>query len=80
MATRMFLVGDNITVADIVVLSSIAHYFAKELQDYEKFALPHVFRWVDHIQHLPGLLEQIQKKDLFTNFPSEENSAGPSKA
>ena len=57
MSERMFLVSTNITAADIVVFSALASYFAKELKDYEKIALPNVFRWLDHIQHLPGLLQ-----------------------
>jgi glutathione S-transferase len=57
MSERMFLVSTNITAADIVVFSALANYFAKELKDYEKIALPNVFRWLDHIQHLPGLLQ-----------------------
>jgi len=56
MAMRMFLVGDNISAADIVVFSALAPLFSG-LQGHEKMALPHAFRWVDHIQHLPGMLE-----------------------
>lgn len=57
MSERMFLVSTNITAADIVVFSALAIYFAQELKDYEKIALPNVFRWLDHIQHLPGMLQ-----------------------
>ena len=46
------------------------------LTDFEKMALPHAFRWIDHIQHLPGMLEQVQAKNLFTSFPDQ--SADPS--
>jgi len=52
----MFLVGQNITTADIVVHLKIANYF-KNLEGYQKIELPNAFRWVDHIQHLPGMLE-----------------------
>jgi len=49
MAERMFLVSTNITAADIVVFAALASYFAKELKDFEKIALAHAFRWIDHI-------------------------------
>jgi hypothetical protein len=76
--SRMFLCGLNITAADIVVFAHLARQFAG-LADHEKIALPHAFRWVDHVQHLPGLLEQVKAKALFTSFP-DENAEGPSKA
>lgn len=76
--TRMFLCGLNISAADIVVFAHLARQFAS-LADHEKLALPHAFRWVDHVQHLPGLLEQVQAKNIFTSFP-DENAEGPSKA
>jgi len=69
MAQRMFLVGESITAADIAVFAALAPLFSAELQAHEKFALPHAFRWIDHIQHLPGMLEQVQQKNLFTSFP-----------
>jgi aminoacyl tRNA synthase complex-interacting multifunctional protein 1 len=56
--TRMFLVGHSITAADILAHAHLAEYFVG-LQDYEKLQLPNTFRWIDHIQHLPGLLEDI---------------------
>ena len=49
MAERMFLVSTNITAADIIVFVALAKYFATELKDYEKIALPNAFRWLDHI-------------------------------
>jgi len=48
LAMKMFLVGLNITAADIIVHLYIADYF-KDLPDHEKIANSHVFRWVDHI-------------------------------
>jgi glutathione S-transferase len=59
MSERMFLVSTNITAADIVIFTTLAPYFANELKDFEKIGLPHAFRWIDHIQHLPGLLQQV---------------------
>jgi len=59
MTEKMFLVSTNITAADIVVFSALAHYFATDLKDYEKITLANAFRWIDHIQHLPGLLSQV---------------------
>jgi len=75
----MFLVGENITAADVVVFAALAPLFS-EMPGYEKFALPHAFRWLDHVQHLPGMLEQVQRKGLFTSFPDlETEGEGPSK-
>lgn len=68
---KMFLVGMNITAADIVVHLRIADYFRK-LKDSEKKDLPHAFRWIDHVQHLPGMLEIVQSLGLFVSFPSEK--------
>jgi len=80
MAMRMFLVGENITAADVVIFAALAPLFSSELQGYEKLALPHAFRWIDHIQHLPGMLEQVQLKGVFTTFPNAETEgSGPSK-
>jgi aminoacyl tRNA synthase complex-interacting multifunctional protein 1 len=53
---RMFLVGHSITAADITTLAHILDYFSK-LSDDQKLQLPHTFRWIDHLQHLPGMLE-----------------------
>lgn len=41
--------------------------------------MPHTFRWIDHVQHLPGLLEQVQSHGLFVPFP-DENAQPPSKS
>jgi hypothetical protein len=68
---KMFLVGQNITAADIIVaLFSATHI--KDLMDHEKREVPHAFRWIDHIQHLPGLGEQMTSLGLFVSFPEEE--------
>ena len=49
------------------------------MSDFEKFGVPHCFRWIDHVQNLPGLLEQVQQKGLFVGFPDETNAQAPSK-
>ena len=72
----MFLVGEGITAADLVIFSVLAPLFSSELQSADKFEMPHAFRWIDHIQHLPGMLEQVEAKNLFTTFPDQ--SADPS--
>jgi glutathione S-transferase len=56
--TRMFLVGHSITAADLIAHAHLADYFAA-LADYEKLQLPNTFRWIDHVQHLPGLFEEV---------------------
>ena len=55
---RMFLVGHSITAADILAHAHVAEYFV-QLPAYEQIQLPNTFRWIDHIQHLPGMLEQV---------------------
>mmetsp|Transcript_14930 Transcript_14930/g.10837 ORF Transcript_14930/g.10837 Transcript_14930/m.10837 type:complete len:170 (+) Transcript_14930:14-523(+) len=45
---RMFVVGHSITAADITLLAFLVEHFSK-LSDYEKLAIPHVFRWIDHV-------------------------------
>lgn len=74
---KMFLVGHSITAADIFALTSLLEHWGA-LPDFEKIQLPHVFRWLDHVQHLPGLLEQVQRKGLLVSFP-DENATAPSK-
>jgi glutathione S-transferase len=68
LSTRMFLVGGNITAADIVVFLTIACSFS-ELMDFQKIALANTFRWLDHIQHLPGMHEQAEALGVLTAFP-----------
>ncbi len=82
----MFIVGHNITASDIFTLAHVAEYFVcilinnlqAGLTDFEKLSFPHAFRWIDHVQHLPGLLEQVLAKGLFVSFP-DENAQPPSK-
>lgn len=69
--TKMFLVGQNITAADIVVHLYIVNEF-KKLTDTQKKEVPHAFRWVDHVQHLPGMLELVEQNGIFVSFPSEK--------
>ena len=78
LAMRMFLVGMNITAADIIMHMYLAEYF-RDLEDFQKIGLPNAFRWIDHIQHLPGLAEQVKALGLFVTFPDETQSQ-PSKA
>ena len=68
---KMFLVGQNISAADIIVALYSAPYI-RDLADHEKREVPHAFRWIDHIQHLPGLGEQMTSLGLFVSFPEEE--------
>lgn len=80
MAQRMFLVGESITAADVVVFAALAPLFSTELEAPQKLALPNAFRWVDHIQHLPGMLEQVYRKGIFTSFPEVDSGATMSKS
>lgn len=74
----MFMIGSNITAADIIVHLNIAEHF-RDLIDFQKMELAHAFRWVDHIQHLPGMQELVEGLGLFVSFPNE-NAPEPSKA
>jgi len=76
---KMFLVGQNITAADIIVALYSATYI-KDLADDDKREVPHAFRWIDHIQHLPGLGEQMTALGLFVSFPEEEGEVSKSQA
>ena len=78
LAMRMFIVGQNITAADIIVHFNVAGHF-KDLIDFQKIELAHAFRWLDHIQHLPGIAEIVNSMGLFVSFPNE-NAPEPSKA
>lgn len=74
---RMFLVGHSITAADILAHAHVSAFFAS-LPAYEQIQLPNTFRWLDHVQHLPGMLELVQQRGLFVPFP-DENAQPPSK-
>ena len=75
---KMFLIGQSISAADIVVYLKMAAY-VRDLKDYQKIEIAHAFRWIDHIQHLPGMIEQVEALGLFVSFPNE-NAQPPSKA
>lgn len=70
---RMFVVGHAISAADITALAHILEYF-NTLTDFDKLQLPHAFRWIDHVQHLPGMLDLVNKHNLFVSFPDEANA------
>lgn len=68
---RMFVVGKSITAADICLFAVAGPHFAK-MEDREKNeTFPHAFRWIDHIQHLPGMLELVNMRNIFTSFPED---------
>jgi methionine--tRNA ligase beta chain len=74
---RMFLVTYNITAADIYAYAHIVHHL-QGLQDFEKVEKSNLFRWIDHIQHLPGIDKYAKANGLEVKFP-DENSKQPSK-
>jgi aminoacyl tRNA synthase complex-interacting multifunctional protein 1 len=74
---RMFLVTYNITAADIYAYAHIVHRL-QGLQDFEKVEKSNLFRWIDHIQHLPGINKYAKDNGLEVTFP-DENSKQPSK-
>ena len=70
LAVRMFIIGQNISAADIVVHLNVAMHM-KELIDMQKIEISNAFRWLDHIQHLPGYNEIVLSLGLFVRFPNE---------
>ena len=75
---KMFLVSFNITAADIFAYTHVVSY-VQTLQDYQKLAQNNLFRWVDHIQHLPNISKFVESKSLFVPFPNED-AKQPSKS
>jgi len=65
---KMFLVTNHITLADIVVLTHLLTYM-KGLDVETLLKHSHAFRWIDHVQHLPGIWEQVVGKGLVVPFP-----------
>jgi len=57
--SRMFLVGAHITLADFINFIRLQEtLFGWE--DVTKVTFPNVFRWADHIQHLPYIWDMVQ--------------------
>lgn len=56
-----FLVGNNITVADLVVYVS-THSWMLKSESVDRLEFVNLVRWFDHIQHLPGIVNSF--KDL----------------
>jgi aminoacyl tRNA synthase complex-interacting multifunctional protein 1 len=75
---RMFLATYNITAADIFAYAHIVHY-VQGLQDFEKVEKNNLFRWVDHLQNLPGIDKYAKEHELEVSFP-DENARQPSKS
>lgn len=61
MASKLFICGIQISAADIVIFAHVASTFS-QLGDLDKMEKAAVFRWIDHVQHLPGLLELVMSK------------------
>lgn len=71
---KMFLVTHNITAADILAYAHVVHY-VQGLTDADKLAKNNLFRWVDHLQHLPGISEYAETHNLIVTFPDENTKA-----
>jgi glutathione S-transferase len=61
MKMRMFVVGKAVSVADICLFSAMVQYW-RGLDWEAKMAKANTFRWIDHIQHLPGMWDQVQAR------------------
>ena len=75
---KMFLVTFHITAADFIAFSKVVAH-VQGLQDHEKVANANLFRWCDHLQHLPYLQNLVAAKELTITFP-DENAKPLSKA
>ncbi|CAI2369603.1 unnamed protein product [Moneuplotes crassus] len=67
---RVFVATYNITAADIYAYAHIAEH-VKGFDDLKKLEYSNLFRWLDHIQHLPGLDKFAIEHSLFVEFPDE---------
>ncbi|EDO08580.1 tRNA binding domain containing protein [Babesia bovis T2Bo] len=56
-----FLVGNNVTLADLVAYVSI-HSWMLMSEPHDRIEFSNIVRWFDHIQHLPGIVNTF--KDL----------------
>lgn len=67
---RMFLVSFNITAADIFAYAHVVRH-VQALSDLDKLAQNNLFRWIDHLQHLPGIDKFSKEHGLEVSFPDE---------
>ena len=58
LSLRTFVIGHHITAADLVLMMPVLTEFAV-MADFNKLQHPNLFRWINHIQHLPGIREEI---------------------
>jgi hypothetical protein len=65
-----FCNGYNITVSDVLAFGLVIDGVRK-LDDDLKHKYSNVVRWVNHIQSLDGIKEQIRKLKLRANLPYE---------
>ena len=68
---KVYLVGPCITAADIIVYAYVVRY-AQKMQDFEKYAKCNLFRWVNHLQSLPGLSQCAKKCGIKVSFPNKK--------
>ena len=68
--TRTFCNGNNITISDFYAFSFVIQEVYK-LHDDKKFKFCNVIRWVDHIQNLNGLKDQLERLKFMVSLPFE---------
>ena len=67
----MFLVGAHISLADFINFIRLQNTLFG-WDDVTKVTFPNVFRWADHIQHLPYIWDMVQAAKLVISFPSTD--------
>lgn len=83
LASRTYLIGERITLADLVVATHAARTFTINIGAAERAELPHVVRFVDTITNHPTIkvyfegLERVEKPVQYTPPPKEKKEPKP---
>ncbi|CBZ50139.1 tRNAbinding domain containing protein, related [Neospora caninum Liverpool] len=80
LATRTFFCGEHLTIADFAVFVSCYAWMASASQK-ERILYCNLTRWMDYIQHLPGVMNSVDQLPLLNLLPPPQTvSAAPSDA
>ncbi|EPT32123.1 tRNA binding domain-containing protein [Toxoplasma gondii ME49] len=76
LATRTFFCGDRLTIADFAVFVSCYAWMASSSQK-ERVLYCNLTRWMDYIQHLPGVMNAVEQLPLLSLLPPPQPVAAP---
>ncbi|ORM41816.1 putative tyrosine-tRNA ligase [Babesia sp. Xinjiang] len=65
LVSHTFLVGSTITLADLVMYVS-THSWMMKSEAHDRAEFTNVVRWFDHVQHLPGIVNNFKDLPLVT--------------